>query len=84
MVDERHHGNAVIALSELRQLKFAFASKVCAFLLPEKCSVIDSVGADHHRQLGLEVDGGSYVRRNNTNVANYNKYCAFLIEGRMP
>jgi hypothetical protein len=60
------------------QLKFAFASKVCAFILPEKCGVVDSVIVAAHPQLGFEVDPRGYVRKNKANADRYTEYCALL------
>lgn len=78
LVDAGHYGEALIELSHLPQLKFAFASKVCAFILPEQCGVIDSVIATAHRQFGFALDPGGYVRTNAANARRYTKYCAFL------
>jgi hypothetical protein len=78
LVDEGHFGDALKILSCMPQLNFAFASKVCAFLLPESCGVIDSVIAASYRRFGFEVDSGGYVRKNNTNATNYTSYCEFL------
>jgi len=78
LVDTGRCGEALEALSSLPQLNFAFASKVCAFILPEECGVIDSVIAAAYPQLGFERDPGGYVRKNKANAERYTKYCAFL------
>jgi hypothetical protein len=78
LIDRSQFGQALKALRELPQLNFAFASKVCAFLCPERCGVIDSVIAKKHSQFGFAVDSGGYVRRNNTNATTYTDYCEFL------
>jgi hypothetical protein len=78
LVDTGQYGEALKALSYLPQLNFAFASKVCAFILPERCGVIDSVIAAAYPHLGFERDPGGYVRNNKTNADRYTKYCEFL------
>jgi len=78
LVDLGKYANAMKVLFELPQLKFAFASKVCAFLLPEQCGVVDSIIADAHRQFGFEVDANGYVRNNSANASRYMTYCSFL------
>ena len=78
LADAGKYGDALKVLSTLAQLNFAFSSKVCAFLLPEQCGVVDSVIAAAHRQFRFEVDSGGYVRNNSANAANYTSYCAFL------
>jgi hypothetical protein len=78
LVDTGQCGEALKVLSKLPRLNFAFASKVCAFTLPEKCGVVDSVIAEACPRFGFEVDQGGYVRNNNTNAAHYTKYCGFL------
>lgn len=77
-VDNGQYGEALTTLSKLPQLNFAFSSKVCAFLAPEKCGVIDSVIAKKHTRLGFEVDASGYVRNKLTNAAKYTSYCALL------
>lgn len=78
LVDSGKYGDALRHLAKLPQLNFAFASKVCTFLLPEQCGVIDSVIADAHPKLGFQVDSEGYVRNNRTNATNYASYCEFL------
>lgn len=78
LVDRGSYGDALRLLVTLPQLQFAFASKVCAFLLPEQCGVIDSVIAAAHQEFGFDVDRNGYVRTNSKNVRSYNQYCAFL------
>jgi hypothetical protein len=79
LLDAAKPGEALVELSQLPQLKFAFASKVCAFILPEKCGVVDSVIANARRRFKFEVDRGGFVRKNSANAARYADYCAFLV-----
>jgi hypothetical protein len=78
LVDTAEYGEALLELSQLPQLKFAFASKVCAFILPEKCGVIDSVIAAAHRRFDFALDPRGYVRKNAANADRYARYCSFL------
>jgi hypothetical protein len=78
MVDTAEYGEALLKLSQLPQIKFAFASKLCAFMLPEKCGVIDSVIVAAHRGFGFAVDPGGFVRTNTANADRYAGYCSFL------
>jgi len=73
-----HYGDALKLLSELPQLGFAFASKICAFLAPAKCGVIDSVIARRYPQFGFSVDKGGYVKNTSSNRSKYASYCSFL------
>ncbi|MFJ1212193.1 hypothetical protein [Burkholderia pyrrocinia] len=69
--------SALQALNSLPQLKIAFSSKVCAFLAPEKCGVVDSVIAERFPQFGFEVADG-FVKSNVANLARYKDYCLYL------
>jgi hypothetical protein len=71
---------ALRTLNELPQLQIAFSSKVCAFLSPDKCGVIDSVIAANHPQFGFEVDRHGMVLNRTTNRNLYSNYCAYLQE----
>jgi hypothetical protein len=78
LVDSKKYGEALKELSALPQLNFAFASKICAFLLPERCGVVDSVIAKKWQRFGFQVDGKGFVRSNSHNATKYAAYCAFL------
>jgi hypothetical protein len=62
----------------LPQLGPVFASKVCAFLAPAKCGVIDSIIASKYPQFGFSIDSKGYVKGTATNIRHYDSYCAFL------
>ncbi|MBU2858386.1 hypothetical protein HF289_16485 [Acidithiobacillus ferrooxidans] len=70
---------ALATLSRLPQLQIAFASKVCAFINPQQCGVIDSVIAENHPRFGFTLVNG-YVQNNVQNRNRYGHYCAFLQE----
>ena len=74
-------GEAISELMPLPQLGFAFASKVCAFLSPERCGVIDSIIATNHKRFRFATYGcGSrrYVAARKINSTRYQQYCRFL------
>lgn len=71
-------GKALKHLTMLPQLGVAFASKICAFLSPERCGVIDSVIVEKYPQFDFEIDGKGYVRNTRKNVIQYAKYCKLL------
>jgi len=73
-------GDALRVLCELPQLGPAFASKVCAFLAPAKCGVIDSNIASRYPQFGFSVDGNDNVKGTADNRARYDSYCSVLFE----
>lgn len=73
-------GDALEVLCELPQLGPAFASKVCAFLAPTRCGVIDSNIAGNHVQFGFSVDDKGNVKRTSGNVNRYHSYCSLLRE----
>jgi hypothetical protein len=81
LVELERCGDAVKLLySGLPQLGPVFASKVCAFLAPAKCGVIDSILASKYPQFGFSVDGKGYVKGTATNMRHYDSYCGFLRE----
>ncbi len=55
------YAEALELLCNLPQLRPAFASKVCAFLAPTRCGVIDSVIVKNYPRFGFSVDGSGYV-----------------------
>jgi hypothetical protein len=71
-------GNALRLLWKLPQLGPAFASKVCAFLAPGKCGVVDSVIASSHPDFAFRTNPKGYVKRLTENAHSSDKYCSFL------
>jgi hypothetical protein len=75
------YADALRHLCDLPQLGLAFASKVCAFLLPAKCGVIDSVIAERYPCFDFSVEERGVVKivkRTSDNRLKYAKYCSFL------
>jgi hypothetical protein len=72
------YGEALELLSSLPQLQVAFGSKVCAFLAPRKCGVIDSVIAEKNPGLGFLLDKSGIVKNIKSNRDSYRPYCLFL------
>ena len=58
----------------------AFASKVCAFLAPTKCGVIDFNIAENYSQFGFSVDPKGNVKKTSDNTKRYDSYCSLLRE----
>ena len=77
-IDAGRYGEALTELSRLPQLNFAFSSKMCAFISPEKCGVIDSVIATRYPQFGFQTDPQGFVRNNKENARRYTSYCEYL------
>lgn len=71
---------AIEVLCLLPQLQIAFASKICAFLVPEKCGVIDSIIAKKFPQFCFSIDKIGIVKNTKTNRNNYLPYCEYLQE----
>lgn len=69
---------ALEKLMELPQLEIAFASKLCAFLSPQKCGVADSVIASNYPKFNFDVNKTGNIKKNKNNIANYKSYCIFL------
>lgn len=79
LVESDRCGDALQLLSStLPQLGPVFASKVCAFLAPAKCGVIDSIIAGKYLQFGFSIDSKGYVKKAAANMACYDRYCTFL------
>lgn len=78
MLSDGHYGAGVRLLCELPQLQFAFASKVCAFIEPGHCGVIDSAIAEARRHLGFSCDRRGFVQTNKANAERYDDYCGLL------
>jgi len=77
LVDSAQYGEAIRVLCALPQLKFAFASKIVAFVSPSTCGVIDSVIAEKNPEFGFELSG-KYVNTTLKNFQYYERYCALL------
>lgn len=77
-IANNQYGNALSNLGNLAQLQIAFASKVCAFIDPTKCGVIDSVIAANYPQFGFVVNNGGYVTNTVGNRNLYDAYCLCL------
>lgn len=77
-IANNQYGIALSNLGNLPQLKIAFASKVCAFIDPTKCGVIDSVIAENHIQFEFELSNERYVKNTVGNRNLYNDYCLCL------
>lgn len=78
MLRHGQYGAGVRLLCELPQLQFAFASKVCAFIEPGHCGVIDSAIAEARPHLGFSCDRRGYVQTNKENAERYDDYCRLL------
>lgn len=72
------YAEALQWLGYLPQLGIPFASKVCTFLIPEKCGVIDSVMAERYPRFGFSLTNSGYVKDTPDNRRLYGNYCAFL------
>lgn len=77
LIRTKRYGQAVVELTEIPQLGFAFASKVCAFVSGTHCGVIDSVIVRQYPNFGFVTRNG-YVRNISQNALAYNDYCRHL------
>ncbi len=68
---------AISELNQLPQLQIAFSSKLCTFIAPEKCGVMDSRIAKIFPELGFTLRSG-YVANSNQNRERYTEYCLSL------
>ena len=66
-------------LCDLPQLQVAFSSKLCAFISPEKCGVIDSQIANNFPEMEFRLQNG-YVANNRDNINRFSNYCIWLQE----
>lgn len=71
------YGRALSELNRLPQLQVAFSSKLCAFIAPEKCGVIDSKIAESFPDIGFALRNG-YVTDCVKNREKYREYCLWL------
>lgn len=77
---DEHYSEALKLLCRIPQLGLAFASKVCAFLVPAKCGVIDSVIARNYPQFGFLLNNRDFLEKTLSHIENYRSYCYFLQE----
>ena len=77
-IGNNDYSEALRTLSDLPQLQIAFSSKVCAFIDPSKCGVIDSVIAENHPEFQFITDAGGVILNRAANRQRYNEYCAHL------
>jgi hypothetical protein len=73
-----HIAQAILLLTGLSQVGFAFASKLCAFIAPDICGVIDSVIVGAFPAFGFELDAAGYVKNSPENARRYEVYCRVL------
>ncbi|AOA06163.1 hypothetical protein [Pseudomonas sp. TMW 2.1634] len=76
-IEKGNFGDAIKTLCALPQIQFAFASKLAAFMAPEKCGVIDSVIVKNNPDLGFYLRGG-YISNVKGNFPLYQHYCERL------
>jgi hypothetical protein len=79
-INEHRFGQAALRLTDLPGIQFAFASKLCAFLAPLRCGVIDSVIARNYPQFGFCTINNRYIRTNLYNADRYTDFCDALYE----
>ena len=77
LIRRKKYGEAVLRLTNVPQLGFAFASKVCAFISGENCGVIDSVIVKKYSHFGFHTRSG-FVTKSQWNAAAYDRYCRYL------
>jgi hypothetical protein len=77
-LQEDHYCRAIELLLPLPQVRLAFASKVCAFLTPAKCGVIDSVIARCYPDFGFSVNDRGFLDPTSAHKRRYASYCYYL------
>ena len=77
-IEHNNFSEALRTLNDIPQLQIAFSSKVCAFIDPSKCGVIDSVIAENHPHFGFTTDANGIILNRSANRLLYNQYCAHL------
>lgn len=80
LLNDGKPGQALLQATKLPQMQAAFASKLCTFLNPSQCGVIDSVIAANHPELGFSLDKLGYVRTSRLNAKKYDEYCEGLVK----
>ncbi|CAD6872395.1 hypothetical protein [Methylomonas fluvii] len=79
-IENNNYSGALRTLNELPQLQIAFSSKVCAFIDPDKCGVIDSVIAENHPEFDFTTDDKGIILNRAANRQRYTTYCMRLQE----
>lgn len=77
-IETNNFSEALRILNELPQLQIAFSSKVCAFIDPIKCGVIDSVIVENHPEFNFTTDRGGIILNRVANRQRYSDYCLYL------
>lgn len=77
-IGQNQYGKALRTLTQLPGLQLAFASKICAFLDPNQCGVIDSVIAEAYPQFNFKTNSAGIVVNRGSNLDCYQAYCLFL------
>jgi hypothetical protein len=72
------YGDAVEILTGLPGIQLAFATKICAFMDPDKCGVADSLIARKYPNFGFAVDKNGYIKNASANRTKYDQYCVCL------
>ncbi len=78
LIAANQYGDAARRLTDLPGIQFAFATKICAFLDPEKCGVADSLIAGKYPGFGFASNGQGYITNTVGNSAQYDQYCVCL------
>lgn len=76
LIAANHYGDAARRLTDLPGIQFAFATKICAFLDPEKCGVADSLIARKYPDFNFALGANGYLTVGNR--AQYDQYCVCL------
>jgi len=77
-IGARDFAGALQELFALPQLSVAFASKVCAFMDPTRCGVIDSALVAKYPLMPFGVNKGGYVKVSKANRSAYSAFCCHL------
>lgn len=78
LISANQYGDAAGRLMDLPGIQFAFATKICAFLDPEKCGVADSLIARKYPGFGFASNRQGYITNTVGNRAQYDQYCVCL------
>lgn len=78
LLRKRHFGPAVLLLTNLPQIRFSFATKLCSFFEPQSCGVADRLIAEYRPNFGFLIDNKGYVTSAIENAFRYQAYCAAL------
>ncbi len=77
-IDDDRYGDALKLLCGLPGIQVAFASKICAFLNPSKCGVIDKVIASKYPTIGMKTNKDGFIKNVRENFVTYQRYCCEL------